>query len=298
MSGGNISISNSTANWNQNGVGGGIIAITEKASTPKTVLISNVETSGNDWIGIWIRSSGAITLTNVNASDNGFDGGINLENALCTWDEFTGDLIECLGSGSVNMTNIEVYNNQGTGLQVYSRGLITLAGAWASNNWGSGIRLANDTASLAGVTMSNVNTNDNNGTGLEAYSNGLISLRGAEANNNKWDGGINLQNNFEGAVAGITILNASAYNNNSTGISAQTNGALLMTSLAASGNAKGRGSISGTAEPCRIFTTKAAVLTTGFLILMRTPNTPSSCGRTVLIRSTALPLSPLSILLG
>ena len=37
MSGGNISILNSNANWNQNGVGGGILAINENASTPKTV---------------------------------------------------------------------------------------------------------------------------------------------------------------------------------------------------------------------------------------------------------------------
>ena len=83
------------------------------------------------------------------------------------------------------MTTIEAYNNQSIGLQVYSRGLITLTGAWASNNRGRGIRLANDTSSTAGINMSNINTNDNWGTGLEAFSNGLISLRGAEASNNR-----------------------------------------------------------------------------------------------------------------
>ena len=58
---------------------------------PKTVLVSDVEVSGNDWVGLWIKSKGAVTLTKVNASDNGFDGGIFVDNALCEWDEYTVD---------------------------------------------------------------------------------------------------------------------------------------------------------------------------------------------------------------
>src|SRR5665811_214798 len=98
----------------------------------------------------------------------------------------------------------------------------TLTNAWVNGNQGNGIHLDNNfPGSLAGVTMTNVNANDNWSMGLEALSKGLISLKGAETSNNG-DSGMRLQNNFEDATAGITILNASA-NNNNTGVSAHTN---------------------------------------------------------------------------
>ena len=56
----------------------------------------------------------------------------------------TPSIIDMPGSGGVTMTNIDANNNQGNGLEVYSRGLITLTGAWASNNPNWGIRLEND----------------------------------------------------------------------------------------------------------------------------------------------------------
>ena len=245
ISGGNISILNTNVNWNQNDIGGGIVAINEKASTAKTVTISSAETQGNFSHGIAVRSIGTITLTNIYASDNGSGGGIHLENALCTWDEFAEVWINCQGTGAVKMTNIDVNNNQSIGLQVYSRGLITLTGAWANNNQGSGIHLDNNFPALlaAGITMTNINANNNWDEGLEALSRGLISLNIAETSNN-WDGGINLQNNFEGSMAGITIISATANNNGDTGIFAQTNGVLILTSLTACDNAKKNESIS------------------------------------------------------
>ncbi len=141
------------------------------------------------------------------------------------------------------MTNIDVNNNRGNGLEVYSRGLITLTGAWVNNNQGQGIRLVNDTCLVGrhhAWPMSMPTT-----TGALAwrlFPDGLITLRGGEANNNR-DFGMHLRNNFKGVTAGITILNAGAYNNNNTGISLETNGALLMTSLAAGNNVKTNGDI-------------------------------------------------------
>ena len=236
-SGGVISVSNTSANWNQNG-GGGLMLNSNRSSLPKTITITNVETYGNDWAGIWAMAKGVITLTKVNASDNGYDGGIYVDNCL-------NSLGGCQGSGGVTMTTISADNNGGSGLIVYSKGAISLTNAWVNNNKGSGIRLVNNynyIGTLMGITMTNVNANDNQGMGLEALSRGLITLRGGEGSNNG-DGGMRL-NNTDGTVAGITILNASAYNNNGTGISLETNGALLMTSLVANDNARTNGGIS------------------------------------------------------
>jgi hypothetical protein len=236
-SGGTITVLNSSANSNQND-GGGFMLNSSKSVLPKTVQVRNVEAYGNDWIGVWVGSKGTITLTNVTVSDNGYEGGIHLDNCLDS-------LGVCGGSGGVSITTITANNNGSIGLDVDSKGLITLNGAWVNNNGGQGISLVNNyTPSIAGITMTAITANDNQGGGgVEALSMGFISLKGAEARNNAGEG-IHLENKFDGAVAGISIISATANDNRQTGISAQTNGELKMTSLAANNNAMINGGIS------------------------------------------------------
>ena len=243
LSGGAISIMNSNVNWNQNDIGGGIVAINSKALTPKTVTLSGIETQGNFSHGIWVNSKGGIVLTKINARDNGEWGGIHLDNAQCTWDDINEEWINCLGTGTVTMTAVSAENNRARGLEVYSRGLITLNGGSFFNNWDHGVHLENNfPGASAGITMSKIVANDNWASGMEVFSRGAISLNAADTSNNGYCGTW-LENSFDGVLTGITIINATSNNNHNTGMTANTNGALTMTTINAHNNVWGKAGI-------------------------------------------------------
>ncbi len=248
MAGGAISILNSDVSWNRNGVGGGIVAINDLATTAAPVLVSNTNAQGNEWNGLYVRSKGAITLAAMNVTENGEGGGIYLKNDYCYYD---GVLMKqvCPTPGTVTMTNLNIDNNGGIGLYVDSLGAIRLTGANISNNRGPGIDMANDLCewgdpdwvcplALNGITMSNITANNNQGSGLEAYSRGLITLTNGFASGN-WNFGFYLTNRDRpGSTAGIMLSNLQAHNNGNTGISAETSGALTMSNIRATNNSK------------------------------------------------------------
>ena len=198
-----------------------------------------------------------VTLTNVAATNNGYEGGIHLDNMYCYYDNVVLNQWGCPTPSAVTMINLDIGSNGGTGLFVDSLGAIRLTGANANSNSGPGIDMANAQyiyddihindwvypATFNGITMSNINVSDNQGAGLEVYSRGLISLTSGWAQGN-WNFGFNLNNrDYQDAIAGITLSGVQAYNNGNTGILARTNGALTMSNLRATGNVKTGGGI-------------------------------------------------------
>jgi putative surface-exposed virulence protein len=187
LSGGNISIKNSSACSNNFGWGAGIVALNNEAATAKTVVIADSETSGNDQ-GLVVYSKGSITLTNVYAFSNGGYGGIWLDNCL----ESPPDTRNCLGSGTIKLTNVTANDNSGTGLSALSKGVITIVGANANNNWNFGIELRNSYIdTTAGINLANITADNNNNTGITVTTNGSAVLKTINTHNNaRTHGGI------------------------------------------------------------------------------------------------------------
>jgi hypothetical protein len=176
---GNIIVKNAQAQNNQN-EGGGIVVRNDISTTPKTVLISDCEVSGNDWHGLFVYSKGNITLTNIGADTNHLSG-VFADN--CLYDDGTGT---CGGTGKVTLTNVTSNDNWSRGIEVYSKGVITLTNGTALENTGDeGVFLENNyTGSTAGVTLKTVTANGNNNSGMLILTNGAVTLNNITANNN------------------------------------------------------------------------------------------------------------------
>ncbi len=181
LSAGNISVINTDAYQNQY-TSLGIYLDSKSSSAPRTVTLVNSSASENDWAGVMIFARGNVTLTNVTANNNGGDGGIHVDNCL---DWVGGEDGICLGNGTVHLTKVNAHNNGNTGIQVLSKGLITLLGADAGSNSNTGIYLRNNySGAAAGMAITNINANDNNDSGLVVLSNGSADLANINTHNN------------------------------------------------------------------------------------------------------------------
>ena len=181
-------------------------------ATSGNVTLSSLEASNNGQptgsSGIAIRNdtiAKVVTLSDITAGDNG------------QWGLFIN------ATGSISLTNMDVWNNQ-------SEGGIFLDNCQDAFNGEDGICSGTGT-----IRLTTVNSDGNQGVGIEAFSKGLITLSGVEANNNQQTG-IRAINNFDLAIAGITLTNVRTEGNGDTGIIAKTNGALLMSNITANSN--------------------------------------------------------------
>jgi hypothetical protein len=144
--------------------------------TATTVSISNVSISGNsNGLGLFVYSTGNITLTNVICDQNA--GGADLNNST--------------GTGNVSIlttgTSINKFvDNTNTGLKIRTKGAVILNKVEANNNILTSVAYGVDidnTASLtfAGVTLTGGHFNDNSMTGIQVLSKGQILANGIEA---------------------------------------------------------------------------------------------------------------------
>ena len=103
---------------------------------------------GNGDNGLFIRTRGAITLSNIEAFSNQLSGA-DLDNAICTWDDYEEDWINCLGSGAITVKAPSgrsnwYSDNQRFGIWAVSKGVITLTNIMATNNGSDGASLWNN----------------------------------------------------------------------------------------------------------------------------------------------------------
>jgi len=231
--------------------------IDNDALTGKTVTVLGGAFGNNaGGNGLWIDASGMITLNGVSTWNNsGY--GMYLSNTTGTAGV---SLLNTLGSNSASD------NNTG-GLYIRSKGALVLNGVDASGNQNYGANLNNCLASgpegsgtCAGtgavtITQSSFNNTwlDSGGTapvnasGLLVYSKGLITLNGVSASDSQNSSGrvgvlgALLSNDFDGATAGVSILNTLgnnrfSQNQNGSGLFIRSNGAVSMTNVDASNN--------------------------------------------------------------
>jgi hypothetical protein len=209
-----------------NGIGGteGVYLNNSSAPSPTNVTLTGTNVmSTNDGNGLTIYSDGVVTLNSITANGNGTGGtgsGLILYNYYVA-----GKNVTITGTNSFS-------SNDGTGLLVYTRGVISLTNVTASSNLtGLGADLDNTTygppdAVARAITLGGVNNfNSNGATGLSARSNGAISLSSATANGNTGYGAY-LENNGSTLPQGVTLVGLNKFNANQQGLYINTKGAV------------------------------------------------------------------------
>jgi hypothetical protein len=205
-------------------------------STPMALSLSNIGVNNNGGGGLWVKSTLGITLTNIDASNND-NNGIYADNCL-----HAGGV--CAGTGNISLNKVYSRINQGAGIMLVSKGNISMTSVVANANRLNGIFLDNciddgssNCAGTGNISLTTGTINNNGSTGLEATSKGSITLNTVEASGNG-DGGVSLNNQFNGSTANIILSKVTADNNNNRGISTTSHGSLVMANLDASSNAK------------------------------------------------------------
>ena len=187
---GTITLNSVTANYNSIGYGAYVVNAYTTAA-PQAVSILGTNQFNNNWLdGLIVNTYGAITLNNTTASSNGqehsggFGYGALLNNCL-----YSGSACTTVTPATVNVTGTNTFsNNYSDGLDVYSKGAITLNNVTASSNTigdGAYVYNAYTTAAPQAVSILGTNTFSNNWMdGLYVLSYGTITLNSTTAGSN------------------------------------------------------------------------------------------------------------------
>jgi hypothetical protein len=197
------------------------------------------ETRNNGGNGFSIETLGPVTITNLYTHDNGLLGGY-IDNSGAA----------SAAAVTINMLGTPAYvngywGNGAGGLQVFSRGAVTISRVQINNNGGFGAEINNVPAGLIAGTPVTISDSsfDSNGfgdDGLNITSKGQITLLNIRANYNGGYG-VYLNNQITGATAGVTI-NAGTGRGNEfqgnrlSGLVVRTNGPAVLTNLYSANN--------------------------------------------------------------
>lgn len=212
--GGDVSITDSSFD-NVSGTGGSGLS----AEADGDVTVSSTTFSGSDGVGADLTAAGSATLQDVTATDsfigasvdaggdvsvsdstfenNGggvqviADGDVTLDHVTASDNDFGGAYVDTIGALDILSSNFE-RNDEGTGLEVYVGGDLTVTDTVLSQNgtslpdgdYGAGGELeAGGTMTLTDVTAS-----DNHDDGLALYAGWTVYLNNIAAIGNGWDG--------------------------------------------------------------------------------------------------------------
>jgi hypothetical protein len=188
--------------------------------------------------GLLISSLGAVTVSNLIASDNVGDGAYIINE----YTNFNG----VNSSGTVTLTGYGIFqNNGGHGLEAHSYGNIVLTNIDASYNGVDGMYLtAFKAIGGSSITLNGVNSfYDNAEDGLDVTAFGVVTLNNVNASSNG-DIGVHIDNTFDALKPyNVTLKGTNTFNNNgdegpseNEGLVIQSHGAILVSNLTASGN--------------------------------------------------------------
>ena len=200
--------------------------------------VLDTEPEPTDFGGLRILSRGAVSVLRT-ISDNNAGPGLVIKNVPA----------EALPGVPVTVNSGDFSGNDSNGLEITSRGAVSLTSVWTMSNKGFGTTIFNDplitTMAGAAVTITDSGFNGNfiedlysDENGLMITSKGLVTLTNISANGN--DGFGTAVNNKSG-TAGVTI-NATAGKGNSfsnnllDGLKIETNGAVMLTNIRATDN--------------------------------------------------------------
>ncbi len=236
QSGRSISLSQITADNNQS-AGSTHAATYLLGGTSGDVTIDTGSFSNNASDGLYVKTGEAINLTNITANNNQSGGHIGAGTNLTStssgvtinggqFNNNAYDGLDAKGNLSIDLNNVKVDNNQGTGH----------TGA-----------AANLTAGSTGNVIVNTGSFSNNGyDGLNAQAGGSITVNSATVNNNEGSG-----HDFAGAylVAGsagnVTINDSTFYENGWTGLQASGGGSFALANVTADKNGQAGALLTG-----------------------------------------------------
>jgi len=196
--------------------------------------LENVVATGNSEDGLYISTTGVVTIKSVTSYGNGKSG------LRIAGDE--GDLEPA--ARSVNVTNSNFFYNYHDNLLVSALGPITLSGVSINNSNDEGGAYLDNSQSLlpAPVTVTSSSFNGNQGAGLTVLSKGSITLNTITASGNN-SYGVYLDNfTFMGATGGITMLATYGVNtihsNGDDGLQINTTRNITLNKLTVSGSSE------------------------------------------------------------
>jgi hypothetical protein len=184
---------------------------------------------------LYVSTTGNIVLNNVIVRDS-----YNIDDSEPVY-IFNGAILDNnmsgAGTGSVTINNSEFLNNEGDGLTVYSKGVITTNNLTANSNGRAGAFMDNSLAQGKAITLKGFKQfNDNGGDGLVIISSGAMTLSNIVANNNLGNG-VNLDNRTSAANLGIVLGGTNfTMNNGLDGTVLLSQGMITASNLNASGN--------------------------------------------------------------
>ena len=243
---GAIVLSNPTANDNGWGASGGygVLLDNHNVNTAKTVTITGKSSfDGNGTDGVNINSKGLVTLNFTEANNNSGNGmTLNNDNPGAS----TG--VTLIGNGCLFNANYGygcIQANAGNGLDISSKGAITLTMIMVQGNGGYGANI-NNADGTAGVTFKTTTGVDaanrfySNGTyGLNVTTNGPITASNLRARYNIASYGASLDNSGSATPQAVTLTGAwNAFTDNGgDGLDVDTKGAITVSMLQADNNA-------------------------------------------------------------
>ena len=225
----------------RNGFGGAEINNTGSTKNA-SVTVSGVITNENrDWpAGLTINSKGVVNLTNLVANRNGIGStgsGVYVNNCQDAGGTCTKNANVTL-SGNTNLFN----ENTGTGIYIYSGGLVMLSNFNTSGNFQSGVRINNSYSDSLGIvikrSISGMNEVTGNGQyGLYVNSKGAVWVEKVKAAESGFNN-IYIYNAIPGAPKTVTVKSARVENSRNTheGLYIETSGAVLLDGVKAIGN--------------------------------------------------------------
>ncbi len=224
---GAIKIQNLTADFSATGNGANLYYNTLDVTGAVTLAGTNTFDS-NSGFGLNIRSYGAVSINNLDASYNGNNSGAVIRNTAAA-------------SAPVTLTGHNTFlMNKVDGVDIFSNGAISVSYLTADSNGGGsgeyGAYINNNAAPALGVTLSGTNTFDfNYDMGLFVFSKGAITISNLNAIGNIHNDGVDLNNTSGTASVALTGFNT-FNSNNGFGLYALSNGNISASNLTADCN--------------------------------------------------------------
>lgn len=191
--------------------------------TTAGVTITSSTFNNNHGAGLTVDTNGTITLTSIQAIENGAWGAM-LRNFLST--STPGVTIK----GSTTAYNL--FNNNGyDGITIDTKGAVTLSYAQVDGNDSYGAEIFNDKGK-GGVTISNALFNSNVDSNLLVAAKGAIKISNFQANSSVFGYGAELVNSNSAIPQGVTISNATIWNNYGIGLNVVSKGNFILTNVA------------------------------------------------------------------
>jgi hypothetical protein len=199
---------------------------------PGTVTIKNSSSSGNGYEGYMVFAKGVVTFTSVYVGGNEYDG-IYIDNTYSS------------SAPAVNLTGLELDNNNNMGAHLVVKGPVTVKDVNIHDNTGDGLNIVS--TGTGAITLTNTSTTwseiyYNGGNGLSIQSKGKVTLTNLDCYHNGLHGA-KIDNTGAAGAAAVTInvLGYPGYldgffNNEAGGLQIFSHGAVTLSRVAADSN--------------------------------------------------------------